>query len=118
MHTNQRIMQKYLELLEALKMLEAERTRISHEGDVLLDCWLAQSRPSGTARTNHAHWQLRSRKPQFSGKKSRYVKAAEVGQYAAAIARGQHLKHLARQIETLQRRIGKIETAIATALTH
>jgi len=56
---------------------------------------------------------LRSHKPQFNDKKSKYVKAAEFGGYEAAIARGKQLKQLARQIETLQRRIGKIETAIA-----
>jgi hypothetical protein len=106
-------MDKYLELLENLKALEAERARISREGDVLFDCWLAVSKPGGTAKTTNAHWQLRSRKAQFNGKKSKYIKAAEVGQYEAAIARGKQLKQLDQQIETLRQRIGRIEAAIA-----
>jgi len=106
-------MNSYMELLARLQDLEMERNRIRNEGDVLVDCWLAQSRPSGTARTNHAHWQLRSRKPQFGGKKSKYVKTAEVGHYEAAIARGKQLKHLDRQIEALRKQSSKIEALIA-----
>ncbi len=107
-------MNKYLELLEKLKTLKAEKVRIIAEGDVLFDCWLAASKPGGTARSNKAHWQLRSRKAQFDGKKSKYIKVAEVGQYEAAIARGKQLKQLGRQIEALRQRVGKIESAIAT----
>lgn len=107
-------MSRYLELLEKLKSLEAERSQISSEGDVILDAWLAQSKPSGTARTSKPHWQLRSRKPQFGGKKSKYLKAAEVSQYEAAIARGKQLKELDRQIKTLQQRIEKIELLAAS----
>ncbi|PSB25351.1 hypothetical protein [Stenomitos frigidus] len=106
-------MTKYLELLESLNTLEAERTRISNEGDVWFDCWLAASKPGGTARSQKAHWQLRSRQAQFSGKKSKYVKSSEVGQYEAAIARGKHLKTLDRQIELLQKRVERIEGMIA-----
>jgi hypothetical protein len=102
-------MDKYLELLEKLKAMEAESYRIREEGDVLFDCWMAESKPGGTARSNNAHWQLRSRKAQFGGKKSKYVKASEVGQYEAAIARGKQLKELDRQIEALQKRITKVE---------
>lgn len=108
-------MKGYLELLENLKILEAERAKISNEGDVLLDCWIAQSKPGGTARTATAHWQLRSREPRFNGKKSKYLKASEVGQYEAAIARGKQLRSLVQQIETLQGRIQKIERTVATA---
>ncbi|MBD2067354.1 hypothetical protein H6F93_07395 [Leptolyngbya sp. FACHB-671] len=106
-------MKGYLELLENLKTLEAERAKIGSEGDVLFDCWIAQSKPGGTARTNATHWQLRSRKAQFDGRKSKYLKAFEVGQYEAAIARGKQLKELKRQSETLQKRIIKVEAMIA-----
>ena len=106
-------MNRYSELLKTLEDLEAERTRISGEGDVLLDCWLAESKPGGTARSQKAHWQLRSRKAQFNGKKSKYVRAADVEQYEAAIARGKQLRQLDRQIEALHQRIVKIEAVIA-----
>jgi hypothetical protein len=56
---------------------------------------------------------LRSRKAQFDGQKSKYIKAAEVGQYEAAITRGKQLKQLDRQIEALHQRISKIEAMIA-----
>jgi hypothetical protein len=108
-------MSKYLELLENLKSLEAERARIQAEGDALFDCWIAESKPGGTARTNKAHCQLRSRKPQFDGKKSKYLKVGEIGRYEAAIARGKQLKQLERQIETLSRCLDKIETVILAA---
>jgi hypothetical protein len=108
-------MDKYLEVLENLKALEAESSRIKQEGDVLFDCWLAESKPGGTARSSKAHWQLRSRKAQFGGKKSKYVKASEVGQYEAAIARGKQVKQLAQKTEALQKRIRKIEALIEIA---
>ncbi len=106
-------MTKYLELLESLKTLETEKARISGEGNVLLDCWLSESKPGGTARSQKAHWQLRSRKAQFNGKKSKYIKASDVGLYQAAIARGKQLRQLDQQIEALRQRISKIEVAIA-----
>lgn len=93
-------------------MLELEKTRISNEDDILFDCWLAQSKPAGTAKTNHAHWQLRSRKPQFGGKKSKYVKVADVGQYEAAIARGKQLKQLNQKITRFQQLLNQLETMI------
>lgn len=49
----------------------------------------------------------------FDGKKSKYLKIAEMRQYETAIARGKQLKQVDRQIEALRQRIGKIETAIA-----
>jgi hypothetical protein len=106
---------KYLELLEHLKTLKAEKARVSNEGIALVDCWIATSKPGGTARSTNAHWQLRSRKPQFAGKKSKYLKAAEIGEYEVAIARGKQLKQLEQQIKSLCQRISKIEAAIAVA---
>lgn len=106
-------MTNYLELLESLKSLENLRAKIGSEGEVLFDCWLAASVPGGTARTDKAYLQLRSRKAQFDGRKSKYVRASEVGRYEAAIARGKQLKQLTQQIETLQKRLEKIERAIS-----
>jgi hypothetical protein len=42
----------------------------------------------------------------FDGKKSKYLKMAEVGEYEAAIARGHQLKQFDQQIEALRQRIG------------
>lgn len=109
-------MKGYLKLLESLKVLEGERAKISSEGDVLFDCWIAQSKPGGTARTTTAHWQLRSREPQFNGKKSKYLKASEVGQYEAAIARGKQLNQLSKQIEALRLQVTRLETLISAVI--
>ncbi|MBD2000570.1 hypothetical protein H6G00_28865 [Leptolyngbya sp. FACHB-541] len=46
---------------------------------------------------------------QFSGKKSKYLKAAEVGQCEEAIARGKKLNRLERGIEMLRQKVEKIE---------
>ncbi|MBD2058116.1 hypothetical protein H6F88_19215 [Oculatella sp. FACHB-28] len=42
-------MRQYLELLETLKILKAEKNRIGNEGNVLLNSWVAQSKRGGTA---------------------------------------------------------------------
>lgn len=102
-------MNGYQALLEKIASLQSQQAEIRAQGYVLLDCWIAQSKPSGTARTDNAHWQLRSRKAQFSGKKSKYLKASEVGQYEEAIARGKELKRLEREIGALQQKLEKIE---------
>lgn len=115
MHTNQIPQTEYFKLLETLKNLEAERVRISNEGDVLFSCWLAPSKPGGTARTSNAHWQLRSRQPQFNGKKSKYIKASEVGQYEAAITRGKGLRQIDKEIELLHKRVNKINQLITAS---
>ncbi|MEP0925359.1 hypothetical protein [Leptolyngbya sp. ST-U4] len=107
-------MTRYFALLKNLEALEAERNRISNEGDILFDCWLAPSKPGGTARTGKAHWQLRSRKAQSAGKKSKYIKASEVGQYEAAIDRGKTLRQLDKKIELLRKRIEQIDAIIAS----
>lgn len=54
---------KLQDLQQELVTLQAERTRISSEGEVLLDCWVAQSGAGGTARTKKHYWQVRSRNP-------------------------------------------------------
>jgi hypothetical protein len=101
-------------LKQELATLQAERMRISGEGEVLLDCWVAQSGAGGTARTKKHYWQVRSRNPIFDGKKSKYLKAHEVAEYEAAIARGKRIKALSKEIQKLQQRISKVEALLAT----
>ncbi|MBD2067286.1 hypothetical protein H6F93_07055 [Leptolyngbya sp. FACHB-671] len=102
-------MNGYQALLEKIASLQLQQFKIREQGNVLLDCWISQSKPSGTARSDNVHWQLRSRKAQFGGKKSKYLKASEVGQYEEAIARGKELNRLEREMETLRQKIEKIE---------
>jgi hypothetical protein len=106
-------MSKLQDLQQELATLKAERTRISTEGEVLLDCWVAQSSAGGTARTGKRYWQVRSRNPIFDGKKSKYLKASEVAEYEAAIARGKRIKALGKEIEKLQQRLSKVEALLA-----
>ncbi|MBD1999243.1 hypothetical protein H6G00_21955 [Leptolyngbya sp. FACHB-541] len=96
-------------LLEKIASLQSQQFKIREQGDVLLDCWIAQSKPSGTARTDNSHWQLRSRKPQFGGRKSKYLKPSEVGQFEEAIARGKELKRLEREIGALRQKVERVE---------
>jgi polyhydroxyalkanoate synthesis regulator phasin len=105
-------MPKLQDLQQELATLQAERTRISTEGEVLLDCWVAQSAAGGTARTGNLYWQVRSRHPIFDGKKSRYLKVSEVAEYEAAIACGKRIKALDKEIEKLQQRISKLEALL------
>ncbi|MEP0873776.1 hypothetical protein NDA01_29125 [Trichocoleus desertorum AS-A10] len=81
---------------------------------MLVDCWVAHSAAGGPARTENLYWQVRSRNPIFDGKKSRYLKAFEVAEYEAAIARGKRIKALGKEIEKLQQRISKVEALLAT----
>lgn len=102
-------MNAFATLLENLETLKAEKRQIEDQGIVLFDCWIAESKPGGTARTKKTHYQLRSRKAQFAGKKSKYLKVPEVGEYRAAIARGKAIRQLEKQIAALQRRVERIE---------
>lgn len=108
MHTNQ-AMNPFTAMLENLENLKAEKRQLEDQGAVLFECWIAESKPGGTARTKKAHYQLRSRQPQFGGKKSKYLKLDEVGEYRAAITRGKAIRQLEKQIEVLQKRIEQVE---------
>jgi hypothetical protein len=96
-------------LLDQLTTLQAQQAEVRAQGIALFDCWIAQSKPAGTARTDNHHWQLRSRIAQFNGKKSRYLKRGEVAQYRAAIARGQKLKHIEQEIRSLRQQLARID---------
>jgi hypothetical protein len=98
-------MDNYPTLVSALDQLKAQRQVLQAQGPALFDCWIAESKPGGTAINARRHFQLRSRKPQFNGKKSRYLRAAELGEYRAAIARGRASIQLGKQILKLEQRI-------------
>ncbi|MBE9100266.1 hypothetical protein [Vacuolonema iberomarrocanum] len=102
-------MNTFVAMLENLETLKTEKQQLEDQGMVLFDCWIAESKPGGTARTKKAHYQLRSRQPLFAGKKSKYLKVDEVGEYQAAIARGKAIRQLEKQIAALQRRVERIE---------
>ncbi|MBD1864813.1 MULTISPECIES: hypothetical protein [Trichocoleus] len=70
-------MTKLQDLQQELTTLQTERTKISLEsGEMLVDCWVAQTAAGGTARTGKRYWQVKSRNPIFDGKKSKYLKAS------------------------------------------
>ena len=108
MHTNQ-VMNAFAAMLENLETLKTEKRQLEDQGMILFDCWIAESKPGGTARTKKAHYQLRSRQPQFAGKKSKYLKVDEVGKYQSAIARGKAIRQLEKQIVVLQKKLERIE---------
>lgn len=100
-------MNRLEELQSALNTLKAERERVTQNW-YLQNCWVTQSKPGGTARTTQKYWQARSRQPIFDGKTVKHLKADEVEDYKAAIARGRQLKQIDRQIEKLQRQLAKL----------
>ncbi|MBD2000569.1 hypothetical protein H6G00_28860 [Leptolyngbya sp. FACHB-541] len=48
-------MQAHQALLKKIASLKSQQAATREQGDVLLDCWIAQSKPSGTARSDNAH---------------------------------------------------------------
>ena len=108
-------MNPYEALLNSLEHLQAQKRQLQEQGLVLFDCWIGQSRPGGTAINPSCHYQLRSRKAQFNGKKSRYLKASEVRAFRGAIARGKIIKQLNRQILTIEQKLARIEAIAAVA---
>lgn len=91
-----------------LKTLTAQRAQITEAGWSLQHCWLTQSKPGGTARTDHKYWQVRSRQPLFDGKTVKHLKADEVEDYRAAIERGRQLQQIDRQIKKLQQHLAQL----------
>lgn len=91
-----------------LEALIAQRAQITEAGWSLQHCWLTQSKPGGTARTDHKYWQVRSRQPIFNGKTVKHLKADEVEDYKAAIERGRQLQQIDRQIKKLQQRLAQL----------
>lgn len=92
----------------ALEVLIKQRAQILEAGWLLQHCWLTQSQPGGTARTNRKYWQVRSRQPMFNGKTVKHLKTDEVEEYKAAIERGRKLRQVERQIAKLQRKLAQL----------
>jgi hypothetical protein len=98
-----------MDTLKKLEALRVEKATLLSEGEALQDCWIGYSRPGGTASIKGKltpHAQLRSRSPVFSGRKSRYLKADEVADFEAAIARGRKVRKLEKAIEKLKQQLG------------
>lgn len=84
--------------------LQAEVARISSEGRVLMDCWIAEAKP-GSKKNKYPR--LKSRKPIFDGKKTEYlsIQNSAIADAEAAIARGKIVKKLKKRIKALNDRI-------------
>lgn len=87
--------------------LQAEVARISGEGRVLMDCWIAQAKP-GSKKNKYPR--LKSRKPIFDGKKTEYlsIQGDAIAEAQAAIERGRRVKKLNKGIKTIQERLDKL----------
>lgn len=84
--------------------LQAEVARISSEGRVLVDCWIAKAKP-GSKKNKYPR--LKSRKPIFDGKKTEYlsIQSSAIADAEAAIARGKLIKKLHKRIRAINDRI-------------
>lgn len=100
-------MNRLEKLRSALSRLQSDRAQLTQTW-YLQNCWVTQSKPGGTARTEHKYWQVRSREPILDGKTAKHLKPDEVEDYRAAIARGRQLKQIDRQIEKLQQQLAKL----------
>ncbi|HEY9655080.1 MAG TPA: DNA N-6-adenine-methyltransferase [Crinalium sp.] len=99
---------KTIEDLQAeMAGLQAEVARISSEGRVLMDCWIAKAKP-GSKKNKYPR--LKSRKPIFNGKKTEYlsIQGAAVTDAQAAIERGKTVKQLKKRIRALSERLDKL----------
>ncbi|MBD1913227.1 MULTISPECIES: hypothetical protein [unclassified Leptolyngbya] len=94
-------------LQATLNALNTQRAKIIGEGWFLQHCWLVQVKPGGTAHTDSKYWQVRSRQPLFNGKTLKHLRAEEVEDYKAAIARGRQITQVDRQIKKLQQQLSQ-----------
>ena len=85
------------------------RKRLIEEEGFLQDCWLATYQPGGTARGHKTYYHLRSRSPQFGGKKSQHINPEQVPSYQQLIANGRELKKIERQLKKLTYKISHRE---------
>lgn len=113
------VLQKLTRIILTYRQLQAQRTdleaqiaAIQAQGDVLLDARIDSSIPGGVIVRGNPSTQYRLR---VKGQKARHLKASEVAETRAAIARGKQLKKLQRELERVQAQIGRI-VAKATEL--
>ncbi|WP_204137408.1 DNA N-6-adenine-methyltransferase [Halomicronema sp. CCY15110] len=113
----QRSTQRYQTLKAMQAELQAEIHRLQSQL-YYLDAWIDSSKPGGNARGSPApQYRLRSRQPIFNGRKSRYLRPAEVAEVRAAIARGRSLQQHTQALEQIAVEIQQIEhLAKATGL--
>lgn len=100
----------YLELKARLTDLEAEITAVRAEGEILTDARIDSSKPGGTTVRGQPSTQYRLR---IKGQKARYLKASEVAETRAAIARGKRLKQLERQRQRVQVKLDRLAAKAA-----
>ena len=93
----------------SLSSLKRRQQKIEQEG-YLLDCWIGQYQPGGTAKGIKKYFHLRSRKPLPHGKKSQHLKADEVPYYLKLITNGRAFKKLTKQIEQLTHKRTVVQT--------
>ncbi|MDX2097616.1 MAG: hypothetical protein SFW36_07550 [Leptolyngbyaceae cyanobacterium bins.59] len=102
-------MQKLQILKIELKSLQQEVARLYAEGRVLMDCWIAHSKPDGNKANKYPR--LKSRKPIFNGKKTEYlsIQGTAIEEAQAALERGRTIKKLQKRIQELTDRIAKLQ---------
>ncbi len=102
----------YRELKAKLTDLEAKITAVQAEGEMLTDARIDSSKPGGTTARGQPSTQYRLR---MTGQKARYLRASEVAETKAAIARGKRLKQLERDRQRVQAQLDQL-AATATEL--
>lgn len=114
----QRSTQRYQTLKAMQAKHQAEISRIQSQL-YYLDAWIDTSKPGGNARGSPSpQYRLRSRQPIFNGRKSRYLRPAEVAEVRVAITRGRSLQKHTHTLERIEAEIQQIEQlAKATGLT-
>jgi hypothetical protein len=86
---------KEKERMDNVRQLQRERYRLQQQSP-LQGCWLASYLPRGTARTDKAYYQLRSRGLLPNGKHTQHIPHALVPLYQQRIAAGRALKAVER----------------------
>lgn len=94
----------YAQLQAELTRLQTEASQLKAQGEYLTDARIDSSKPGGSARGAVAK-QYRLR---MKGKASRYLKEGEVAEIRAAIARGQQLAKVEREINKVVAKIDEI----------
>ncbi|NET37311.1 MAG: hypothetical protein F6K19_35690 [Cyanothece sp. SIO1E1] len=102
-------------LQKRLALLEAERERLKAAGDYLQGLRLERSPAGGNASMNaklackYARLRAGRGKTLRNGKKSQYIPLQQIGKYEVAIARGQQLTQVEKQIAKTQLQLRKLK---------
>lgn len=100
----------YRQLRAKLAALEVALTAIRAEGDILTDARIDSSTPGGTTVRGQPSTQYRLR---VKGQKARYLKAVEVAETRAAIARGKRLQQLERERQRVEAQLERLAAKAA-----